>query len=219
MDKNSYNATDEEYSELRSLLKGLPEIEAPENFEYVLLTKIKNGNFELKTETKPTQNRWFIWAIGPATAVALSVVLFFFVFDVSSLDQENPFLINPQVRENAEVTAHAPVVEKKSAAKEADVQSESAAENYYVVVKPNDVVVKEKAPYPFNPNRNVVVDNYVGGVNEANSGGALRTVGAGASRFDFNGFSIPVRRGTKEFEQIKNRIDSLKNLESEKNGK
>ena len=219
MDKNSYNTTDEEYSELRALLKELPEIETPENFEYVLLTKIKNGNFELKTEKKSPSTRWLVWAIGPATAVALSVVLFFFVFDVSSLDQENPFLINPQVRENAEATAHKPIVEKKSAAKETGVQSEAASENYYVVVQPNDVVVKEKTPYPFNPNRNVVVDNYVGGANGANSSGPLRTVGAGTSNFDFNGFSIPVRRGTKEFDQIKNRIDSLKNSESEKNEK
>ncbi|NOX18288.1 MAG: hypothetical protein GXO87_08400 [Chlorobi bacterium] len=221
MDKNSYHSTEEEYSELRSLLKNLPEIEAPENFEYVLLTKIKNGNFELKTEKKSVSSRWFIWAIGPATAVALSVVLFFFVFDVSSLDQENPFLINPQVRENVAVTAHAPAAEKKSAAEKtgkAAVQKEAAMQNYYVVVRPNDVVVKEKDPYPFNPQRNLNVDNYFG-MQSAGSNGALRTVGAGASQFDFNGFSIPVRRGTKEFEQIKSRIDSLKNIENKESGK
>ncbi len=215
MDKNSYHDTEEEYSELRNLLKELPKIEAPENFEFVLLTKIKNGAFELKTEKKSSSSKWFIWTIGPATAVALSVALFFFVFDVSSLDQENPFLIKPQIREEVALTAHASAAEKKSAVNNSEKtaeQKETSSENYYVVVQPNDVVVKEKAPFPFNPQRNVNIDNYVG-MPPHSSSGALRTVGAGTSQFDFNGFSIPVRRGTKEFDQIKNRIDSLKNIE------
>jgi len=45
MKKDLYNSTNKEFNHVIKLLKELPKEQAPDNFEYNLLTKIKNKNF------------------------------------------------------------------------------------------------------------------------------------------------------------------------------
>ena len=63
---------DNEFKELKKLLKDLPKVNAPDNFEFNLMTKIQNKSFEVKSEKK---KGWLTWSLTPAIAFAMSVIL------------------------------------------------------------------------------------------------------------------------------------------------
>jgi hypothetical protein len=95
MKKNNQIEKDKEFQKLKSLLQELPKIEAPDNFEYNLMTRIQNKSFEIKSENK---KNIFFWVYTPAFALVASVVLVFFIFTDSDLDSEDPWNIQPKLR-------------------------------------------------------------------------------------------------------------------------
>ena len=74
---NIYNTEDSKQTDLLKDLKALPKINAPENFEFNLMTRIQNKNFGLVEDEKPTFN--FIKVFAPSAAV-VTVIILFFVF-------------------------------------------------------------------------------------------------------------------------------------------
>jgi len=78
---------DNEFNELKKLLKDLPKVNAPDNFEFNLMTKIQNKSFEVKSEKK---KGWLTWSLTPAFAFAMSVFLIFFVFTGEEESEDNP---------------------------------------------------------------------------------------------------------------------------------
>ncbi|MCK5456047.1 MAG: hypothetical protein KAI45_02905, partial [Melioribacteraceae bacterium] len=77
MEKKNHIDNEKEFEKLQTLLKELPKIEAPDNFEYNLMTRIQNKNFDIKSEKKKSI---FFWVYTPTFALVASVILVFFVF-------------------------------------------------------------------------------------------------------------------------------------------
>jgi len=88
---------DNEFNELKKLLKEIPKITAPDNFEFNLMTRIQNKNFEVKSEKK---KNIFSWALTPAITFATAVLILVFVFAESNDSGENPWQTPPQLIEN-----------------------------------------------------------------------------------------------------------------------
>lgn len=218
MGENFYNNNQEKYSEVINSLKELPQIKAAADFEYNLMTKIQNQNFELSSSELQKSNRWVYWTFGPVLALGLSAVILFFVLIPSESVEENPLLSLPKAiaEESPEIYVDTDIDEAvvppapalNSGLAEMNLPAESS---YRTIIKPNDVVIKEKITYPFNESRSINLDDYVGDTRVRSSNtGPIMSVGGGTNSFNFNGFYIPLRQGSKEWQIMKNRMDSLK---------
>ncbi len=216
MENNSYNLDDEKFKKEIDLLKSLPKLNTPKSFEYNLMSKIKNQNFDTRlTENKHSK---LIWTFAPAGAIVVSAVVLFFVFFDPSLDTENPFMIEPKLRtdlfeaefksepaqdivsEEAGITKPSIRDDSKRLAKK-EFKSKSNEEEYRVVLRSNDVVSKEKVEFPFNKDENVNLDKVFSAspaTNERMVGSRLAS--GKEDGFDFDGFYIREYQSKKKID-------------------
>lgn len=220
MEEKKYNFKDEdsEYQEISKMLSELPKVKADDNFEFNLLAKIQNGNFDVK-KYKESSIGWS-WIYAPATALALSVILIFFVFNPESEQFDNPLMSNPPLRAAFasdspdtmianQASGSAVARNMNSSKNDTEGNRQNVEDSYVVVLQPNDVVVKEKMPYPFEDG--VDLDNYVGG-NELKGQSRSQLAGYGNS-FDFDGFFIRINPNNEKILLEKARLDSLQKLQ------
>jgi hypothetical protein len=89
---------DIKYRDVIKMLKGLPGVNAPKNFETMLMSRIKAG----KTEAPLSLwERIFLPSrLIPSAALAVTAVIILFVMNINSDEIENPLLVEPRVRED-----------------------------------------------------------------------------------------------------------------------
>jgi len=204
MEKKFYNNNDTNNSEVIKLLKNLPKIKAPENFEFKLSTRIQNGNFDLPKEQRIP--KWLTWSLGPIAALALSAVVFIFVFSNSQFQTDNLLMQKPELRQYINTVKNSK--EQKSNGTFSKVAK--TEQGLKAVIEPNDVVIQRKPQFPFNDANSVNLDNYVNRANgTARNIGSIQTVSGGQTSINFNGFGIPVKTNPKQLEAMKKQIDSL----------
>lgn len=215
--KKSYNIKQQE--EISNILKQLPKVDAPDNFEFNLMAKIENNNFgDLKVEKKQLG---FFWKLTPTVAVAVSCVIMFFVWSDQSVDIENPLMVMPKQIAVAESVADLGTdandvagTVNEAVAPNSNVNTED--ELYRVVVRSNDAVSHERVALNFDNRSAVDLDSYIGGqAQPIRAAGRTRLVGGGES-LDFNGFYIKEQTDRKLLESIKSRVDSIRSERSKK---
>ena len=197
---------DNDFNELKSLLKDLPKVNTPDNFEFNLMTKIQNQNFEVKSEKK---KKWLSWSLTPAIAFATTVfVVVLFVFNSEEVGS-NPWETPPKLMDQSQEIASAQVtnVEKdkrinKSSGRQVAkniTQKELVAENN-----------KTKA-YPFEKNSSINFDEYLQseGGSSANSGARLAGGSNSSNTSPFDGFFLRQRKIAQKKDSIKKEQDSL----------
>lgn len=217
MGKNFYNLEETEFKETIDKLKSLPKVDAPDNFEYNLMVKINNKNFELKTEKKKIS---FLWKILPAPAVVAAAVLAFFLIpeqtiENSSLLQFSPLQVIDSAKQ-AELTSQSAVVDfgsdkNKSSFEETNTNTEQKnTVNNKIKVQPNDVVVKEKTAIPFDPSKQVDIDKFINGkaVNSSPASPA-NLVSGGEKPSNFEGFIVKNKDERDSLLKNKSKEDSL----------
>ncbi len=214
---NVYNSNSEEkYSKIIAMLKNLPEEKAPEDFEFRLMTKIENGNFELSGGN--AKQSFPVWVFAPALAIVFSAVVFFIVFDSMQFTNSGSLFPEPKLRE--EVTA-----KNLGEPKEFLSKSSSAIEKsntIKVIVEPNDVVVTQRlTPPKFSTVKTVNVDQYIakGGVKGKSTitGPKVLVGGSKDPYFEFDGFYI-VKENRDSLQKMKSKIDSMKRA-NKRNGR
>lgn len=212
---NVYNSNQEErYSDVIKLLKNLPEEQAPPDFEFRLMTKIENGNYELSTFKD--KNGFPVWVFAPATAVVLSAIVFFVIFDSLQFTNNSPLFPEPKLRE--EVTENTP--EAKEYISKSSESALGSSEAVKVIVEPNDVVVTKKIAHPeFAPGKAVNLDNvFANGKIKGGTklSGPNRLVGSSNDPyFEFNGF-YTVKENGDSLKKVKSKIDSMKKVSKER---
>jgi hypothetical protein len=203
MEKKVQNINGEDqYKDVINLLKELPKIKAPDNFELSVMTRIHNQNFDIERDKS---NEFTVWGfLKPAAVVTLTAVIVFFVIDLSTIDVQNPLLTKPEpmdvsfsdeeesfslqkefiVEESVE-----PERKKKDEAHSAAAEMPSPQNQAYkVVINENDVISKEPLDLNFD-NKSVDVDSHLGRVAAPSSRSDLLSVGAGErQRPVFDGF-------------------------------
>lgn len=88
------NMEEKKFERLINDLKNLRKVEAPDNFEFKLQTKLQNSSDEEYLPTKKTSK------LIPAFALASIIVLLFIIYRPFADEYEDPFQIQPQVRED-----------------------------------------------------------------------------------------------------------------------
>ena len=87
------------YINIIRLLKQLPKVTAPPNFESDLMRRINSGNFQENYRSRWWDKLFLPSRLIPAAAFALSILAVFYFLNFNSVDHENPFLVKPKIRE------------------------------------------------------------------------------------------------------------------------
>jgi hypothetical protein len=94
------------YEKIVSLLRQMPKVSAPPNFESDLMRRINSQNFNEKFKVRWWDKFFLLSRLIPASAFALSIVAVFYFLNFNTVEQENPFLAKPKIRENDSQTSN-----------------------------------------------------------------------------------------------------------------
>ena len=86
------------YINIIRLLKQLPKVTAPPNFESDLMRRINSGNFQENYRSRWWDKLFLPSRLIPAAAFALSILAVFYFLNFNSVERENPFLAKPKIR-------------------------------------------------------------------------------------------------------------------------
>jgi hypothetical protein len=104
---------EKKYEDVIKVLKGLHEVKAPENFEADLQRKINSEKFSKEEKKSFWQNIFLPSRLIPSLGVIATAIVIFFVVDSNSEEMDDPFLIEPRVREDIFVVTEYKEIEKK----------------------------------------------------------------------------------------------------------
>ena|ERR1035437_6296293 len=87
------------YEKIVSLLRQMPKVTAPPNFESDLMKRINSRDYNEKFKVRWWDRLFLPSRLIPAAAFALSLVAVFYFLNFNTVEQENPFLAKPKIRE------------------------------------------------------------------------------------------------------------------------
>lgn len=225
MEKKNNIEDEKEFEKLQTFLKELPKVEAPDNFEYNLMTRIHNENFDIKSEKK---KNIFFSVYTPAFAMVASVILVFFIFNDSDIDTGNPWDSHPKLRpelqssqtlnsdnkqvEEQKVISQQSTNKRKTSSKDipAVQMQKPTGEKKYVAAKE-----KSQQVYPFDKSESVDLDQLLNDDSSVQNNNFAKPQLAGksdASESQFKGFFIRQIEAEARKESLRVREDSLKQL-------
>lgn len=91
---------EKKYEDVIKALEGLQEVKAPANFEADLKRRINQEKFSKEEKKSFWQNIFVPARLIPSLGLVSAAVVIFFVVETSSEEIDNPFLIEPRVRED-----------------------------------------------------------------------------------------------------------------------
>ena len=91
---------EKKYEEVIKALKELKQVEAPENFEADLQRRINSEKYSKEDKKSFWQNIFVPSRLIPSLGLIATAVVIFFVVETNSEEIDNPFLIEPRVRED-----------------------------------------------------------------------------------------------------------------------
>lgn len=105
---------DAQYMKIKDLLKQMPKVEAPSNFEADLMRRINSGNFQERYKVRWWDKLLLPSRLIPAGALALSIVAVFYYLNFNAMERDNPFLTKPKIRESVSQTPNSQIFHSKS---------------------------------------------------------------------------------------------------------
>jgi hypothetical protein len=91
---------EKKYEYVIKALKGMQKVNAPENFEADLRRRINSKKYAKEDKKSFWQNIFIPSRLIPSLGLVATAVVIFFVVDTNSEEMDNPFLIEPRVRED-----------------------------------------------------------------------------------------------------------------------
>ena len=200
-----YNNENSKHSDLLKDLKSLPKINAPENFEFNLMTRIQNKNFGLVEDARPKFN--FIKFFAPSAAVVALIILFFVFYPKG--DQIQKQIANQKTIGDSQSVLNTAINQAKEFAENRPAKSFTA--NPSLQKSANNAaqnsVIQNQIPFPLNSQKAVSVDDYISGEKEtANNLQGGSTVNSGDQNYG-GGFLIEKKTDKETLEMYR---DSLK---------
>lgn len=90
---------DKKYEDVIGALKNLQQVKAPPNFESDLKRRLNAEKYESAGE-KNKRSFWVPSRLVPTFGLAVAAIVVIFLVDLNSEESDNPFLIEPKVRED-----------------------------------------------------------------------------------------------------------------------
>lgn len=104
---------EKKYEDVIKALKGLKEVKAPANFESDLKRRINSEKFPKEEKKSFWENIFVPSRLIPSLGLVAVAAIVFFVMDTNSEEMDNPFLIEPRVREDVFAVADYEGLEQK----------------------------------------------------------------------------------------------------------
>jgi hypothetical protein len=104
---------EKKYEDVINALKGLKEVKAPTNFEADLQRRINSEKFSKEEKKSFWENIFVPSRLIPSLGLVAAAVVIFFVVDTNPEEMDNPFLIEPRVREDVFVITEYKELEQK----------------------------------------------------------------------------------------------------------
>lgn len=200
---------DEKFTKLVADLKNLPKINAPENFEYNLMTKIQNQNFNRGSSTKEQQFNW-IKFFAPSAAI-VTVILLFFIFYPQKEEIQNQIINQAKTTDSQSIVSNSNLAINENDASKAKetkipVKSPSLSSSKNLTAQPSN----QNPRALINNPRSVAIDDYISGSKVNRSvidKGAI--VNEGAPPIG-DGFLIEKKTDKATLEKMRAAVDSIK---------
>lgn len=218
MEINIYKDEEKKHSKLVEDLQELPKINAPDSFEFLLMTRIQNKKFENEKVIKEQFN--FVKFFAPSAVVVSVILLFFIFFPGNDSQYENPLMSDPQQiasqielqKDISERTGRSESSENKGIPRP---DESSPTITFNVNVNPNDAVLKQNSKYPIFRNRSVALDDYITGENQRrNNLQQGNVVKSGDASPEFDGFFVREEPDQKTIEKYRAMLDSVKRAQT-----
>ena len=126
---------EKKYEDIIKSLKSLQEVKAPANFEADLQRRINTEKFNKEKKKSFWQNIFLPSRLIPSLGLVAAAFVIFFVIESKSEDMDNPFLMEPRVREDVYVVTEYEEFEKKQ---EETTKQKSAKKDSPVLEKRRD---------------------------------------------------------------------------------
>ena len=104
---------EKKYEDIIKSLKSLKKVNAPENFEADLQRRLNSEKFSKEEKKGFWQNIFVPAKLIPSLGLVAAAVVIFFVVETNSEEMDNPFLIEPRVREDVFVINEYEELEQK----------------------------------------------------------------------------------------------------------
>ncbi len=204
-----YKNEEEKFSKLVSDLKTLPKIEAPDNFEFNLMTRIQNKNFGEIRDTRPTFN-WFKF-LAPSAAV-MATVLLFFIFYPQREEIPTQIANQPQLIDSQALAGKSSDKKFESLFSTEDKKASPKKNEEYSTPNPNTAQnqLAGKRTLPLNQRRSVAVDDFISGANSNQNPSARSSIVNSGDEPMVNGFRVENKLDKKTIEKFRAELDSLK---------
>jgi len=131
---------EKKYEDIIKSLKGLQQVKPPENFEADLQRRINSEKFSKKEKKSFWQNIFVPAKLIPSLGLVAAAVVIFFVVDTNSEEMDNPFLIEPRVREDVFAVTELEEVQQK----QEEVSKEKSLKKDEPVKKKEPVLEKRR---------------------------------------------------------------------------
>lgn len=105
---------EKKYEDIIKTLKGLQQVKAPANFEADLQRRINDEKLSKKEKKSFLENIIVPARLIPSLGLLAAAIVIFFVVETNSEEMDNPFLIEPRVREDVvEVSNYEDVISRQ----------------------------------------------------------------------------------------------------------
>ena len=208
--KTIYNENKNNYSKMIKDLQNLPKVETPENFEYNLMTRIKNKNFGIIEEEKQSFN--WIKFLAPSAIVVTAIILLF-VFLPASQQINNP-LLNPAQNVDSQSILSNNDETGSNVAKNNSLQNKnSAALNSSTVTSssPSKSINRIDKNFALSSSRpGVSLDDYISGSSHQRDMLRGNIVNGGNELTPNDGFFISEKPDQNTLNKYRTQLDSLR---------
>jgi hypothetical protein len=207
--KTIYNENENNYSKMIKDLQNLPKVDTPENFEYNLMTRIKNKNFGILEEEKQSFN--WIKFLAPSAVVVTAIILLF-VFFPSSQQIDNPLLNPAQKLDSQSVVSNAVEVGSDVAKNNPHQNNNSATPNGNTSYSLNssNSVNRVNTRFPLSATRGVSLDDYISGGSHQRNLQRGNIVNSGNEPMPNDGFFISEKPDQNTLNKYRAQLDSLR---------
>jgi hypothetical protein len=207
--KTIYNEKQNKHSEMIKDLQNLPKIAASENFEYNLMTRIKNKNFGNVEKDKPGFN-WVKFLAPSAVAVTAIILLFIFLPSSQQIDNSLPFqtqkLDSQSIVNNSAVDGKEIINQHSSKQNSNSTLSERS-------VGPNNPIQNVSPRIPFGTSRSVSLDDYIYGGNNPRNLQRGNIVNSGNEAAPSDRFFVVENPDQNTLKKYRAQVDSLKSAQ------
>ena len=208
--KTIYNENKNNYSKMIKDLQNLPKVETPENFEYNLMTRIKNKNFGIIEEEKQSFN--WIKFLAPSAIVVTAIILLF-VFLPASQQINNPLLNSVQNVDGQSILSNNDETGSNAAKNNSLQNKNSAALNSSTVTSssPSKSINRIDKNFALSSSRpGVSLDDYISGSSHQRDMLRGNIVNGGNELTPNDGFFISEKPDQNTLNKYRTQLDSLR---------